>query len=119
MRIRRAVVELACLAWFTISAGVASPYLVRDIRPDATAGDANPAAFASIGTTTLFVGCDPFHGCELWKTDGSAAGTVLVQDIASGSLGSDPLELTPVGGLLLLVGVFLTAYGPPPSKGSG
>jgi ELWxxDGT repeat protein len=37
---------------------------------------------------------------ELWKTDGTAQGTVLVKDIAPGLAGSVPVELTDVNGTL-------------------
>ena len=40
------------------------------------------------------------HGSELWKTDGTAAGTVLVKDIRSGASGSYPHNLTNVNGTL-------------------
>jgi ELWxxDGT repeat protein len=32
----------------------------------------------------LFVGCDNQHGCELWRSDGTVAGTGLLVDIAPG-----------------------------------
>src|SRR5262249_24296428 len=45
---------------------------------------------------------DPTHGTELWKSDGTDAGTVMVKDINSGSgdgaYGTN--NLTPVNGLL-------------------
>jgi ELWxxDGT repeat protein len=37
---------------------------------------------------------------ELWKSDGSAGGTVLVKDINPGSAGSNPASLTNVNGIL-------------------
>ena len=40
------------------------------------------------------------NGTELWKSDGTAAGTVLVQDINPGSASSSPMWLTNVGGTL-------------------
>ena len=41
------------------------------------------------------------HDYELWKSDGTAAGTVLVKDIAPQGVGSsDPVELTNVNGTL-------------------
>jgi len=50
---------------------------------------------------TLFLpASDGNSGYELWKTDGTAAGTVLVADIAPGSDSSFPLHLTDVDGTL-------------------
>jgi ELWxxDGT repeat protein len=37
------------------------------------------------------------HGNELWRTDGSAAGTVLVSDIFPGPFGSSPSHMVPWG----------------------
>ncbi|MCA2759485.1 ELWxxDGT repeat protein, partial [Microcystis sp. M145S2] len=48
---------------------------------------------------------DGVSGYELWKSDGTAAGTVLVKDIRPGSTGSYPRYLTAVGNTL-----FFTAY---------
>jgi ELWxxDGT repeat protein len=49
---------------------------------------------ASDGTTT------GLHGTELWKSDGTDAGTVMVTDIYSGTTSSGPTGLTNVGGKL-------------------
>jgi ELWxxDGT repeat protein len=49
------------------------------------------------GTPT---GAGPGVGGELWATDGTAAGTVLIKDIAPGSRSSFPHFLTVVGGRL-------------------
>jgi ELWxxDGT repeat protein len=45
-----------------------------------------------------FVMQDAGHGAELWSTDGTAAGTVLVKDINPGSTSSSPASLVAVGG---------------------
>jgi ELWxxDGT repeat protein len=40
---------------------------------------------------------DGSNGFELWKSDGSAGGTTLVQDIYAGATGSNPLNMTVLG----------------------
>src|SRR5262245_53992515 len=42
-------------------------------------------------------------GNELWKSDGTEAGTLIVKDIAAGPASSLLSGLTPVGGTLFLV----------------
>jgi ELWxxDGT repeat protein len=44
--------------------------------------------------TLFFVAEDPTHGTELWESDGTAAGTVLVADINPGPGDSWPSGLT-------------------------
>ncbi|HWS27176.1 MAG TPA: ELWxxDGT repeat protein, partial [Xanthomonadales bacterium] len=38
----------------------------------------------------FFSACTPEHGCELWRSDGTEAGTQLVKDIRPGANGSAP-----------------------------
>jgi ELWxxDGT repeat protein len=52
---------------------------------------------ATLGRLTLFSGYDLAHGVELWATDGTAAGTHLLDDIAPGTLGSAPSGMTVAG----------------------
>src|SRR5262249_56684002 len=59
-----------------------------------TVGGAN---FANVGGTLFFTAASPGLGTELWKSDGTAEGTVLVKDINPGSASSTPLLLTNVG----------------------
>jgi ELWxxDGT repeat protein len=62
---------------------------------------------ALVGETLFFVGFDSAHGYELWRTDGTEAGTVLVKDTRPGSApGIEPVTgttLTAVGDKLFFV----------------
>lgn len=52
--------------------------------PNSTNGIATFPGSASLGNSILLSGFSDNHGWELWKTDGTAAGTVLVKDIYPG-----------------------------------
>lgn len=45
-----------------------------------------------VGATTFFVAGTDAAGVELWKTDGTEAGTILVKDIYPGTSGSIPAD---------------------------
>lgn len=51
-------------------------------------------------SVAYFTANDGIHGVELWKTDGTTGGTVLVKDINPGAAGSEPGRLTNVNGTL-------------------
>jgi ELWxxDGT repeat protein len=57
-----------------------------------------PAEFTSLGDRVLFSATTAAEGRELWRTDGTAAGTVLVADLVPGPTGSDPANLVARGG---------------------
>ena len=62
------------------------------------------------GNTLFFVNDDGFTGPELWKTDGTPAGTALVKDINQGSIGSYPANLFNFNGKLYFIADY--GYGP-------
>src|SRR5437773_778096 len=78
--------------------GAQVPYLVEDI--DGAPRSSNPASLADVNGILFFTADDGATGTELWKSDGTAAGTVLVKDIAAGAGSSGPSFLTNVNGIL-------------------
>jgi ELWxxDGT repeat protein len=60
---------------------------VKNINPtiNQSGFSSNQVRFAHIGSTLFFVANDGVSGTELWKSDGTEAGTVLVKDINLGS----------------------------------
>src|SRR5436190_5937426 len=60
----------------------------------------DPSQTIDAGGTLYLRAYDPTHGFELWKSDGTAQGTVLVKDIYPGSEGSRPSDLLDVNGIV-------------------
>ena len=61
----------------------AVPYLVADVNATAAGSPVGPSPqnLTDVNGTLFFSAFDPQHGVELWKSDGTQAGTVLVKDI--------------------------------------
>jgi ELWxxDGT repeat protein len=76
---------------------VAGTRLVRDIYTGDTAtspgtpGSSFPSALTGVRSTLFFTAWEPEHHRELWKSDGTAEGTVLVKDTTDDGMipGSD------------------------------
>ena len=73
---------------------------LRDINSLPTTASSDPRNFVDVDGTVFFSARTPTTGFELWKSDGTEAGTVLVKDIYPGTPGSQPRFLTNVNGTL-------------------
>ena len=78
--------------------GTTFPGLIQLTRVINTALPAAlPGEFVSMGDYALFSATDVAHGREVWRTDGTAAGTYLIKDIRPGITGSSPSLFTRMG----------------------
>jgi ELWxxDGT repeat protein len=75
-------------------------YLLKNIR---SVGSSAPSQFAVMNDVLYFSANSDDTGEELWKTDGTSAGTKLVKNIRGGSSGSYPTYLTSINGELFLL----------------
>ena len=71
--------------------------MVKDINSGSSSG--LPTYITAVGSTLYFKASDGINGEELWKSDGTASGTVMVKDI-NPSGNSDPYLFTAVGSTL-------------------
>jgi ELWxxDGT repeat protein len=99
--------HLGTSAQRTPQAGLTTEILEERSLPSASlisninaTGSSLPQNLVPFGGFVYFTANDGVHGRELWRTDGTSAGTTLVADIAPGSADSDPQWLTPVGAWL-------------------
>lgn len=110
---RRSITAFAAfsLALAPLSAAVAvsfSPHLIGDFDP--TNGNSNVnninGSKIAIGNTLYFRMTDGGsnninHGLELWKTDGTAAGTMMIKDIRTGAPNGFPINFGVLNGKLM------------------
>jgi ELWxxDGT repeat protein len=70
--------------------------MVADLRPGSSGSAPNPGC--GIGGVFFFIADDGVSGRELWRTDGTVAGTVPVADIWAGPQGSTPESMLCLSG---------------------
>jgi ELWxxDGT repeat protein len=78
--------------------GIPVARLVKEINPGAEGSDA--AAFVTLDGVAYFRANDGSHGFELWRSDGTEAGTELVIDLNPGLLNGFPDSMAAVNGSL-------------------
>lgn len=81
--------------------GEGPAFLIKDIHTQTPANlGSTPRTFATVNGVLYFAATDSTSGEELWRSDGTAAGTVLVSDLCSGPCSSNPRSLTAMNGVL-------------------
>ncbi|TAJ02734.1 MAG: hypothetical protein EPO68_17955 [Planctomycetota bacterium] len=79
----------------------AGTHMLADVFPGDSSGlplQSYGPQGAALGGFTFFAAYTPASGTELWRTDGTAAGTSLVLEIGNGATGSQPTSLVTHGG---------------------
>ena len=79
--------------------------MVKNITQQGDTFSSNSSSdnFATSGDTVFFVGNDDINGAELWKTDGSEEGTLIVKNISPGSKSTYIRHLKSFGDRVLFV----------------
>jgi ELWxxDGT repeat protein len=72
--------------------------MLKDVMPGSVSS--NPSSLVAVNNGIFFVANNGNDGVELWKSDGTTAGTVLVADIAPGAASSYPEALVGADGLV-------------------
>jgi ELWxxDGT repeat protein len=81
----------------------AGTVLINDVETANTADEYSynwGATYCVVGSTLYFNATNAAHGSALWKTDGTAAGSRVVKNIAPGGAGGTPIAMTTMGGKL-------------------
>lgn len=86
----------------------ATPYRVKDINPMASPESSEPRAYLRVGGVGVFTAQDYQAGREIWRSDGTAAGTYRLADICPGDCPSELSFLTATERALF----FLASFSP-------
>ncbi|HSK80058.1 MAG TPA: ELWxxDGT repeat protein [Thermoanaerobaculia bacterium] len=96
---RSGLVRVLCFCFFLapLAAGAQPAFQVKDINTTVPAATPLTGHWAEAGGVVYFTVSDGIHGAELWRSDGTAAGTRLVKDLCPGICSSSPVSLTALG----------------------
>ena len=84
-------------------------HITRDINALAESYPSNSSSnyypnysqsYAMLNNVIYFAANDAIQGTELWRSDGTDAGTYMVKDIVRGSVSSSPIDITAANGKL-------------------
>lgn len=84
----------------------AGTVMVKDIAPGQSSGLVTgtfTTRLAGAGGLVFFAASTAGAGVELWRSDGTEAGTIMLKDIQAGSPSSDPAVLTAAGNQVFFI----------------
>lgn len=73
---------------------------------NANADSSNPRDFYALNSVVLFAATDGTHGEEIWKTDGTPGGTIMLKDINAGTDSSTYAQIMIAPGFFFPAAVF-------------
>ena len=85
--------------------------MVKDLQTAMNTAGSDPSLFVEMNGYLYFVATEPLSGTELWRTDGTQAGTELVKDIMQGTGSSNPSNLFVYNGNLYFSAYNGSGYG--------
>src|SRR5262245_27724074 len=91
----------AFIAGISLAASAQQFSLLKDINPGPQG--ANVCYLTEVNNRLFFAATNGIDGMELWTSDGTEAGTVMVKDIRAGSANSSIGYLTNINGALFFV----------------
>ncbi len=81
------------------------PYLVADINPEQVGASSTPQSSVRIGSTVLFDADDGETGRELWRSDGTTAGTYRLVDACPGPCSGRAFLFWPTESLYFFIAI--------------
>ena len=70
---------------------------MEELHSNQAPASSSPQYLTAFQDQILFAAATTEHGVELWKSDGTEQGTVLVKDIVPGEVGSSPTQFIRIG----------------------
>ena len=104
---RSAVALAALLLAATGVSHAGSVNLIKDVFGTEIPADSSPEFWGASGGRALFAATSPQSGRELWRSDGTTAGTQLLREFETGTGGGAPSQSLSINGrVLFFVGGF-------------
>jgi ELWxxDGT repeat protein len=104
MNMKNKIYFILIAFFYAINLLAQNTYIVKDVSPAVLPNmGSDPDHLTNVNGILFFNIYDNLYGTELWKSDGTDAGTVMVKDINVGGGSSYPSSLTSANGVLFFL----------------